>query len=335
MFFFPQVAWKRLYSCSSKRDPGTLYHLRSLINRRDVRKKPEKAVTACEEFFLLVVEAHICTAAMKLFGMSSLKDEPSSAHFPEGCSSLTSEQRWKVLTLAINELLESLVDISYPPASKKKRDHVYAYGKEVISLGLLYMEFCDGIREGDGARIIRCWRYFLPMFKASGHTNYVVEAFNLLFQLQYVFTPRMKKQLMWERTINVHGKPGRNVPMDLHMEHINRACKDAMHSLGSNIDEAAVARIGKGIGEMMEVTDKFDTVNSIPQASGRHSRRSIDIDMEKVVAQLQDAEVFSNIPKRKHQAFPKFQANPSRGVTAKALKTWMKEQVKKYKMFYL
>ena len=142
MFFFPQVAWKRLYSCSSKRDPGTLYHLRSLINRRDVRKKPEKAVTACEEFFLLVVEAHICTAAMKLFGMSSLKDEPSSAHFPEGCSSLTSEQRWKVLTLAINELLESLVDISYPPASKKKRDHVYAYGKEVISLGLLYMEFC-------------------------------------------------------------------------------------------------------------------------------------------------------------------------------------------------
>ena len=106
-----------------------------------------------------------------------------------------------------------------------------------------------------------------------------------------------------------------------------------MHSLGSNIDEAAVARIGKGIGEMMEVhvTDKFDTVNSIPQASGRHSRRSIDIDMEKVVAQLQDAEVFSNIPKRKHQAFPKFQANPSRAVTAKALKTWMKEQVKKYK----
>ena len=119
----------------------------------------------------------------------------------------------------------------------------------------------------------------------------------------YVFTPRMKKQLMWERTINVHGKPGRNVPMDLHMEHINRACKDAMHSLGSNIDEAAVARIGKGIGEMMEVTDKFDTVNSIPQASGRHSRRSIDIDMEKVVAQLQDAEVFSNIPKRKHRSF--------------------------------
>ena len=182
------------------------------------------------------------------------------------------------------------------------------------------MEFCDGIREGDGGRIIRCWRYFLPMFKASGRTNYVVEAFNLLFQLQYVFTPRMKKQLMWERTINVHGKPGRNVPMDLHMEHINRACKDAMHSLGSNIDEAAVARIGKGIGEMMEVTDKFDTVNSIPRASGRHSRRSIDIDMEKVVAQLQDAEVFSNIPKRKHQAFPKFQANPSRGVTAKQVK---------------
>lgn len=34
-------------------------------------KKPTKAVDACEEFFLIVVEAHVLSAAMALFGMSS------------------------------------------------------------------------------------------------------------------------------------------------------------------------------------------------------------------------------------------------------------------------
>lgn len=274
---------------------------------------------------------------MKLFGMNSLADEPSSTkHFPDGSSELTSKQRWKVLTLAIEELLSKFVDITYPVASKKKdKDHVCAYAKEITSLGLLYMEFSDGIREGDGERIIRCWRYFLPIFKASGRTNYVIEAFNLLFQYEYVYTPRMKQQLMWERTVNIHGRPGKNVSMDLHMEHINRECKVAMGSLGSNITEEAVARIGKSIGEVMKVTHQFDTVNSVAEESGKHSRRSAALDMEKVLSQLQTTKIFDHLPKRQHSSFPKFQANIGRKLTAKSFKEWMKKQVLKCKMFYL
>ena len=110
----------------------------------------------------------------------------------------------------------------YPsPATKKDDDHVRAYAKEVLSLGLLLMEFTDAVREGDGERITRCWKYFLLLFKSSERTNYSVEAFNLSLELEYVMTPRMKQQLTWERTINIHGKSGRNVSMDLHMEHIN------------------------------------------------------------------------------------------------------------------
>ena len=44
----------------------------------------------------------------------------------------------------------------------KDNDHVRAYAKEVVSLGLLLMEFVNAVREGDSDRIIRCLRYFLP-----------------------------------------------------------------------------------------------------------------------------------------------------------------------------
>ena len=36
------------------------------------------------------------------------------------------------------------------------------------------MEFVDAIREGDGSRILRCWRYLLLLFKATQkhHSSY-------------------------------------------------------------------------------------------------------------------------------------------------------------------
>ena len=248
----------------------SLYHLRNLINRRNVKKKTKKGVSACEDFFLLVVEVHICAAVMQVFEMSSTKDNPTESLFPQGCTNLSPTQRWNVMKVATRKVVDEFVDVSYPTAAKKDDDHVRAYTKEVLSLGLLLMEFDDGIREADGERIIRCWRYFLPIFKCSNRTNYSVEAFNLLFEYEYAMTPGMKQQMMWERTVNVHGKPGRNVSMDLHMEHINRECKQAMGSLGSNIGDKAVSRIGQSIGELMKVSHRFDSVNNLRDPSGRH-----------------------------------------------------------------
>ena len=120
------------------------------------------------------------------------------------------------------------MDISYGVNSERPEDNdnILSYACEVLTLGLLYLEFVDGIREGDGSRILRCWKYFLVYFKSSGRTNYSIEAFVLLAQEKYLFSPRMSMQLKWNRTINVHGLPGRNVSCDLHMEHLNRECKN-------------------------------------------------------------------------------------------------------------
>ena len=192
------------------------------------------------------------------------------------------------MKLAVRKVVDEFVD---PTAAKKDDDHLQAYAKKVLSLGLLLVEFEDGVREADGERIIRCWRYFLPRFRCSNRTNYSV-AFNLLFEYEYTMTPRMKQQMMWEHTVNVRGKPGRNVSMDLHMEHINKECKQAMGSLGSNVGDKAVSRIGQSIGELMKVTQQFDPVNKLHDDSRRHPRRSVQLDMEKLLEQLQGDDVF-------------------------------------------
>lgn len=58
----------------------------------------------------------------------------------------------------------------------------HEYAKEVLGLGLLLFELNDAVREGDAEQIIRCWRFFFPLFRASNKTNYILEAFTSLAQ---------------------------------------------------------------------------------------------------------------------------------------------------------
>lgn len=90
-------------------------------------------------------------------------------------------------------------------------DKVQCYATELLSYGLLYTEFSDAIREGDGLRVLRCWRYLMLFFKAHRRYNYSIEAVNLLSQYHFFLTPRQAEQLLWSRFINTHGIPGRNI----------------------------------------------------------------------------------------------------------------------------
>lgn len=295
-------------------------------------KKPTKAPDQCEDFFLCVVEGHVLTAAMVLFEMPELDSRPNNHdYFPLLSEKKTPIERKQLFLLATNALVEKYVDLSIgkqetcaQPQSKEKskkrskrkskkrtkttrkcdnRDYVLQYASEVITLGLFLMEFVDSVREGDGERICRCWSFLLVIFKATGRKNYAIEAFKLLAQLNFVFSPRMAAQLKWSRTVNVHGLPGRNIAMDLHMEHLNRILKGCISCQGSN---KSIQRVGKTIRELCEIAHSFDTENGISTGSGKHRRKSNTADLKKIINALSGAEVFSEKPRRKHAHFPKY-----------------------------
>jgi len=98
----------------------------------------------------------------------------------------------------------------------------------------------------------------------------------------------MAMQLKWSRTVNVHGRRGKNVAGDLHMEHLNRECKNALSGLGANINDHSVQRVGKCIGRMQTILHKYDQVNGVRGDSGTHTRRSRRVDFNKILQQLQN-----------------------------------------------
>ncbi len=153
-----------------------------------------------------------------------------------------------------------------------------------MSLGCYYLAFSDAIKEGDGLRVLRCWKYLLPIFKSSGRKNYSIEVRNMLNQYEYTLTPRLSQELLWNRFINTHSVRGCNILCDLYLEHLNRLCKDSVRNLQANKTEKAIVRVGKTLGTIAPVVDNYDNVNNVTHASGHHkvpsSKKDIHLTME-------------------------------------------------------
>ena len=123
--------------------------------------------------------------------MSSLSDIPTRDELglEDDLWLSNDEARYDKFHQLSTEIVKAFTDLEVTFGSSRKitKDHVLAYSQEVLSLGLLYMEYCDVIREGDGLRILRCWRYFMPFFKASKRKNYAIEALTFLSQYHFFY----------------------------------------------------------------------------------------------------------------------------------------------------
>ena len=65
---------------------------------------------------------------------------------------------------------------------KDEEDSVHNYARVLCHYASLILEFIDAWREGDGERVVRCWKLFFPHFQAANRTKYSIEAMRLQFQ---------------------------------------------------------------------------------------------------------------------------------------------------------
>ena len=143
----------------------------------------------------MVIEGHIIAASLQHFKLTSLADVPDSAMLQK---LKVTKDKANVFHKIIVEMLSGYIKLPIAPESTSSQsdDGILAYAQEILSLGLLWAEFQDAIREGDGLRVLRCWRFLLLVFKAARRKNYSIEAVTLLVQYHALLSPREKEQLL-------------------------------------------------------------------------------------------------------------------------------------------
>lgn len=277
--------------------------------------------------------SHILSAAMTLLKMGSLNDLPKHPSITDGIDTwMQSDSERKVILEAVcADIIDLFTTIEFNKDYTCPEDKVYAYAKQVMSLGCLYLEYSDAIREGDGKRVLRCLRYLLPIFISSGRTNYSIEYFRTIAQHEFVLSPRLSAELLWTRFINVHGIPGHNIPRDLHMEHLIKLVKESIRSLRANKTIKGIDRVGKALGTLAPVLANFDVDNMVTVRSGMHKEASITKDRDMLLNELLKCRVFEERGDRKHVSFPK-PKDVLHLLTKEDFKEWCIEHLRKYRI---
>ena len=145
--------------------------------------------------------------------MTSVNECPDPSIVPDDVWMQDDFERAVSLNEVSRKVIKEYVtlDFHFYVDSKCGSSTAYDYTCQVISPGLLYLNFRDAVHEGDGDGVLRIWKYILLIWKATGHRNYACEVFPLLFWYHLLLSPNLAEQLKWSRFINVHGLPGHNI----------------------------------------------------------------------------------------------------------------------------
>jgi len=211
------------------------------------------------------------------------------------------------------------------PKETKSNDDAFNYNCALLTDGYLFFNFLDAIKEGDGDRIIRQYKYFLLYCKADGthSTKYALECLYQLFLVYALLTPRDSERFVWNRSVNNHGKKACNIPLDEATEHSNNFLKQCIRNLGPNITEAAVSRLCKAESLTRLMLENLDESLQRFSRSGSHSESSAKKDLDELIKKVANFKAFSEIEGRKYTHFLDFKRDRLEGLDVSGIYQWI------------
>ena len=148
----------------------------------------KKDVNACIDFITTIVKGHYLACACEISGVSQIDEQ---LVLPNGILKASDPEKLAFISKIASMVVEccSLESSLTEDSRVDKQDGVYNYAKILCHYGSLAMEFRDAWHEGDGERVLRCWKLFLHHFKQAGCTKYLLEAFRLQLQAGITYSP--------------------------------------------------------------------------------------------------------------------------------------------------
>ena len=232
------------------------------------------------------------------------------------------------------------IAISPPPEdqfseeSPSGNDSIYNYHNARLQIGMLFMDIVDAIKEGDGYRLVNCYKFVLLFAYKFKHTKYAY-ALLLFFVLTCaVLSKEESFSLIVNRFINSIGKWGGNIPLDLFMEHLNLLLKRLGKGMGGNMTTASLQRAAQSVVPLNNVMKGIYEDCSKVKRSGHHGSKNPEEAVQIIVNDLLKGNVFEQQPGRSgYPSFAKFKSNIL-DVDYRDFFQWSKDRLREWKGIY-
>ena len=294
----------------------------------------KEAVNDDREFLTFVTHGLVILSTMKVLGIKKLDDFP--AGIPSQRHSLEVRQRY------LDSVASAVVDTfvfphgvlppdkpqqGQPGQPGQPEDYKHNYICALLREGLLDMARMDAVKQGDGDRIIRHWRYDFVHFHVFKHPNYRLLSFRMIAQIYALLTPRMAARVIHNRTVNAHGGIGCNISLDLFLEFLNKSVKEDLKRSGSALTDKVLQRVGQSKQVMDEFLHNFDREMELFTSIGRHKKQDWSGEVAQMVGDLMGENLFENQAGREFPSFPNFPMNRLHSVDREGLEGWVSTQL--------
>ena len=172
------------------------------------------------------------------------------------------------------------------------------------------MDIVDSIKEGDGYRLVNCYKFVLLFAYKFRNTKYAYALLLFFVQTCAVLSQDEAFCLIVNRFLNSKGVLGGNIPLDLFMEHLNFLLKRLGKGMGANVTDASLQRAAQSVVPLNKVMDGIYADCSKVKRSGHHGSKDPEETVSIIVNDLLKGKVFEQLPGRTgYPSFPNFKSN--------------------------
>lgn len=213
-------------------------------------------------------------------------------------------------------------------------DSILNYHNSRLQIGLLLMNIADGMKDGDGYRLVNCYKFVLLFAYQFHNTKYAYALLLFFIQIYAVLSEEEAFCLIFNRFINSKGKCGGNIPLHLFMEHLNLLLKRLAKGMGANVTSASLQRAAQSIVPLNKVMETIYKDCNKVKRSGHHGSTDPEEAVSIIVKDLISGKVFETSPGRKgYPSFQKFQSNVL-DIDYRDLFQWAKDRFHDWKAIY-
>ena len=173
-------------------------------------------------------------------------------------------------------------------------------------MGLLIRDAEDSVKEGDGQRLLRVWKFLTLLFRLRGCHKYALAGLRLIASTEGLLTPRKAHQLKWNRFAGLKKGPGTRISRDERVEQINKVSKEEIRSMGfPNINDESVVTATRSTGPIDKLIRQSNTDLQRESKHGHHCNSKALSTFTAILGQVHSkAKVFEHHPGIEYRAFP-------------------------------
>ena len=216
--------------------------------------------------------------------------------------------------------------------TSESEDRIFNYGCLHLSLGLLLRDAEDSVKEGDGDRLLRVWKFLTFVYRLEGANKYALAGLRIQASVLGLLTPKDAHRFKRNRFAGLREGPGARIPRDLRLEQHNKVGKGQVRAMGlQNITNQSVEEGTKSEGAMEKIINETREDFGIDKRKGHHSNKSRNVTFTTILEQIHHKIVtFKYTPGREYQAFPKFCRNIFQGINKKSTHRWITKHKRKW-----